>query len=105
MDNGKTVETRISRFDQVRIITTKNVAYLSAPPGTIADPKGIWSVVAIVNGNELLLAKNNVLIRIPATDVLLFVSYTLENIVKNLGRLSNGEAEEGKRIIRNEQQS
>lgn len=98
MNSGRTVEARIGRFDQVRIITTKNVTYLSAPPGTAADPRGIWSVVSIVNDNELLLAKNSILIRIPATDVLLVVSYSLENINKKLGRLSDGEAEEGKRI-------
>jgi hypothetical protein len=93
MSTGRMLETRIGRFDQVRIITTKNVTYLSAPPGTNTSPKGIWSVVSIVNGNELLLAKNSILIRIPATDVLLVVSYNLENISKSLGNLSNGQEE------------
>lgn len=91
MNNGRTIETRIGRFDQVRIITTKNVTYLSAPPGTKVDPKGIWSVVSIINSNELLLAKNNALTRIPAVDVLLVMSYNLENISESFGRLSYGQ--------------
>ena len=92
MDN--LVETRIGRFDQVRIITTKSVSYLSAPPGTNVSPQGLWSVVSIVSDNDLLLAQNSALIRIPATDVLLVAGYDVKKVTKNLGRLSRGESKE-----------
>jgi len=91
MDN--LIETRIGRFDQVRIITTKNVSYLSAPPGTNVSPQGLWSVISIVAGNELLLAQKSALIRIPAIDVLLVAGYDVRKITQNLGRLSRGESE------------
>jgi hypothetical protein len=92
MDN--LVETRIGRFDQVRLLTTKNVSYLSAPPGTQPSPQGLWSVTSVVNDKELLLAQKSVLIRIPATDVLLVAGYDINKVTKNLGRLSRGEREE-----------
>ena len=92
MDN--LIETHIGRFDQVRIITTKNVSYLSAPPGTNVSPQGLWSVISIIAGNELLLAQKSALIRIPATDVLLVAGYDVKKVTKNLGRLSRGERKE-----------
>lgn len=89
MDVGD--QLKIGRFDQVRLITTKNVSYLSAPPGTKASPQGIWSVVASVATNELLLAQNSILIRVPASDVLMVAGYDVDKITKKLGKLSNGE--------------
>ena len=95
MDN--LIKTKVARFDQVKILTTKNVTYLSAPPGSKVSPAGLWSVTAIIGENELLLAKQSALIRIPATDVLITASYSVEKITKNFGRLSCGESEKGKR--------
>lgn len=95
MDN--LIETRIGRFDQVRIITTKNVSYLSAPPGTNVSPKGLWSVVSIVGDNELLLAQKSAMVRIPATDVLLVAGYDINKLTEGLGRLSRGKDEEKSR--------
>lgn len=92
MDN--LIEQRIGRFDQVRIITTKNVSYLSAPPGTSVTPQGLWSVVSIISDVELLIAQKSALVRIPATDVLLVAGYDVKKVTKNLGRLSRGESEE-----------
>jgi len=81
---------RIERFDQVRLLTVKNVSYLSAPPNTIVTPQGIWSVAAVVGQNDLILAKDNAIIRIPATDVLVISDYDLEGLNDILGRLSDG---------------
>ncbi len=83
---------RIGRFDQVKIITTKNVSYLSAPVGTEVDPKGIWSVVAVLNNNELLCVRRNTTIRIPIMDVFKITSYDLSAITGNLGNLANGQS-------------
>ena len=79
---------RFNVFDQVQIITTKNVRYLSAPPGSIISPKGIWQVSAAVGG-ELLLVKGNVIIKIPTSDVLKIVDYDVNAIVKEFGSLSD----------------
>lgn len=94
--NNNLIKTKVARFDQVRILTTKNVTYLSAPLGSKISPQGLWSVTAIIGENELLLAKQSALIRIPATDVLVTASYSVETITKNFGRLSRGESEKGK---------
>ena len=83
---------QIGQFDQVRIVTTMNVRYLSAPPDTHIDPKGIWIVAAAVGNSELLLTKNNVTIRIPAADVLKIAEFGLNRIFNRLGRLSYGES-------------
>lgn len=92
VDNERQV--RIGRFDQVKLLTTKNVSYLSAPPETSISPQGLWSVVSIVANNELLLAQKSALIRIPAADVLLVAGYDVDELTKNLGRLSRGEGKE-----------
>ena len=78
------------RFDQVRIITTKNVHYLSAPPGTEISPKGIWQVSGAV-ADELLLIKNNIVIRIPPSDVLKVIEYDLSILTEKFGRFMNNE--------------
>lgn len=83
---------KIGRFDQVRLLTTRNVHYLSAPGISEAKPGGIWSVAAIVD-DQLLVVKNNVTIRIPATDVLKIADYGIEKITSQLGRLSRGKNE------------
>lgn len=83
----------IGRFDQVKLKSTTNVHYLSAPPGTKASPDGIWSVVSAV-AQDLLLAQNNILIRIPATDVLLIKRYNIEETINSLGSLTSGKRKE-----------
>lgn len=83
---------RIGRFDQVRIITTKNVKYLSSPSGNEIDPKGVWSVAAVLNNNELLCVKRNTTIRIPVMDVFKITSYDLSAITRTLGNLSHGQS-------------
>ena len=83
-------QNRIGRFDQVKILTTKNVKYLSSPSGSKTSPDGIWSVVAAVD-NDLLLAQKSTIVRIPSSDVLRILAYDLEAVIKNLGRLSGGK--------------
>ena len=83
--------TTFGRFDQVRLLSTKNVSYLSVPSGETASPKGIWSVVATVEDGKLLLAKNNAVIKIPASDVLKIAEYDLSELISRLGKLSHGK--------------
>lgn len=81
---------KISMFDQVRLLSTKNVSYLSNPSSAPASPKGIWSVAAAID-NELLLVKGNVVIRVPVADVLKIAEYDISRLVSQLGKLSHGE--------------
>lgn len=83
-----------ARFDIVKLLTTRNVNYLSAPPGTKVSPHGTWQVAGAV-GDDLLCVKGSATIRIPASDVLKVVGYDLEPLYKQLGRLSDGEGPEG----------
>jgi len=103
MDN--LTKAKIGRFDQVRLRTTKNVSYLSAPPGTEISPKGLWSVVSILADIDLLLARNSALIRIPIADVLLVAGYDINRMTKDLGRLSHGEEGEKGNTDRREQKT
>lgn len=83
-------QIKISRFDQVRLLSTKNIDYLSAPPGTEIDPKGFWSVAAIVK-EDLLLVRSNVVIKVPISDVLKIAGYDISRLTSRLGRLSRGK--------------
>jgi hypothetical protein len=83
MDN---ILVTFNRFDQVKLLTTKNVKYLSAPPGTNLDPRGVWQVSAAVDG-ELLLVKNNIVIKIPTSDVLKVVEYDLSKMTQQFGNM------------------
>lgn len=89
---------KFEQMDQVRLLTTRNVTYLSAPPGTKVSPHGIWQVVGAVN-DELLLVKNETVIRIPTSDVLKEEESELKQLLNNLGRLvGDGKGTEGKVI-------
>lgn len=87
-------QTEFKRFDQVQIITTRNVTYLSAPPGSKISPKGIWQVCGVVD-SQLLLAKHNAIIKIPVSDVLKIMNYDVNEFTKNFGRLLDGEGKNG----------
>jgi len=89
-------EEKIGQFDQVRLLTVKNVKYLSAPPGTKPSTHGLWSVAGIVKDNELLLTKESVTIRIPTTDVVKVVNYDINNILSILGKLSHDQGHQEK---------
>lgn len=80
----------ISRFDLVTIRTTKNVSYLSADTCEKVDPNGTWSVLAIL-GRDLLLCKKKAVIRIPASDVLLFHKYDIKSVIDSLGKPNDQE--------------
>jgi hypothetical protein len=60
----------IEQFDRVKLKTTKHIEYLSADPGVMPTPHGIWRVVGIL-ANTLLIAKKeaNALCRVPVSDV------------------------------------
>jgi hypothetical protein len=77
-------------FDQVRLSTTRNITYLSAPTGTKIEPHGIWSVSGAFEDGTLLCVKNNAVVRVPASDVFRVFSYDISKITEKLGRLTDG---------------
>ena len=83
---------KIGRFDQVMILTTKNIDYLSAPPDTKVSPRGVWSVVGAVS-DKLMLAKNTILIKIPPSDVKLIAKHDSDK----LANLMEGLLQDGKK--------
>lgn len=91
MDN---IGTKFTRFDQVRIVTARNVTYLSATPGSVTSPKGIWQVAGAIN-DDLLLVKGNATIKIPAADVLKVVEYNINHVTDQLKKLlDNGQTKQ-----------
>lgn len=75
-----------ARFDQVTLVTTRNVSYLSASPEESPDPQGIWSVAGAI-GQDLLLTKKQTVIRIPASDVRLVIRYDPAAVLNKLEEL------------------
>lgn len=67
--------------DIVRLTNEKRVKYVSGPKGRPATPKGDWIVVGSI-GADLLLAKDNTVIRIPAVDVALVAAYRMDKFLK-----------------------
>lgn len=55
-------------LDLVQIRTTKNIKYLSAPPGQSVTPSGVWTIACAIQ-NDLLLTKDNAVVRVPSIDV------------------------------------
>ena len=82
---------KIGIFDQVKLLSTKKVSYLSAPPGVETSPHGVWIVSALLPGANLLLTKDNVVIKIPVTDVLKVADYDLAGMTAIFGKLSQGK--------------
>ena len=90
-------EVQFKQLDRVQLRTTKNITYLSAPPGSIASPQGAWSVVCVVGASELMLAKDTTMIRVPVADVLKIADHNLNDLNAVLGRLTDGRREKRKR--------
>ncbi len=71
----------IKRFDIVRLLRQDNVDWVSGPPGRAATPDGNWIVVAGIDNNKFLLAKEETIIRIPTVDVFKVASYDISEVI------------------------
>jgi hypothetical protein len=78
----------ISRFDQVSLITTKNVTYVSTESPEMPTSGGAWTVVALI-GTDLILTKDMTVIRLPSKDVLKIADYdkSMKQVFSFLGDL------------------
>lgn len=74
----------IKRFDLVKLRTTENVHWMSGPAGRPASTQSIWSVVAGVEGDKLMLSSDQTLIIIPVVDVIKVGDYDLEHTLSYL---------------------
>ena len=86
----------ISRFDQVSLITTKNVSYISTESIEPPTPDGAWTVVALI-GTDLVVQKDLTVIRLPSKDVLKIMDYNkaMKQVFSFLGDLlSHGKRKE-----------
>lgn len=63
----------LKQLDNVQIITTKRIKWLSTPPGVKASPHGVWSVVCIVNKTDALVCKRGIMCRVPLQDLRVYI--------------------------------
>jgi hypothetical protein len=81
----------MKRFDLVVLKTIKNVKWMSGPAGRPARPKGNWVVVCGVEGDKLLIAKDETVIKIPAADVMLVGSYDTQMTIEAIKKVKTLE--------------
>ena len=77
----------IKRFDLVTIKTTRNITFLSGPATRPADPRGNWVVYAGTDDGEIILARKETIIRIPAADVVRVAEYGLEHAFESIKKI------------------
>jgi len=77
-------------LDTVYITSTKGVTFLSAPPNTKVDPKGLWTIAANM-GDNVLITKGEMVVLIPKSDVLKAQESHLDAIMDYLKGTSNGK--------------
>ena len=83
--------SNIKRFDIVMIRTIEHVKWLSGPASRPAKPQGRWSVVAGIGGNddEVLIAKDQTLCKIPISDVVKVADYGPEHALESIKKVRN----------------
>lgn len=91
---------KLSRFDRVKLLTIKNLCYISCEgdPSQISTG-GIWIVLGLVQ-DSILLGKGSTLIRLPTQDVLKVFDYedTMKSLYDTLGRVyESGQGQEDDR--------
>jgi len=74
----------IKRYDIVRLTRFDRVGWVSGPASRPATPRGNWIVVAGVEGDKFLLAKDETLIKIPIEDVFKVADYDLNEIITTI---------------------
>ena len=74
----------LKQFDVVTVIRTDRAIWLSTPGNSFA---GSWSVVHIF-GDELVVFRAGMLLRIPLTDVQQLASYSLEGVLDAIRSVS-----------------
>jgi hypothetical protein len=73
----------LKQFDVIQILTTKRVRFVSGPPGHATNPHGSWSVVGFM-GQDVLIAKDSTIVRVPVGDVRKIANYDMGGIKRQL---------------------
>ena len=71
------------QLDIVQILTTRGIKFLSGPEGQATTPQGNWSIVGFV-GSEVILSKENTLVKVPLSDIRKVASYSVEGFMEQL---------------------
>jgi len=83
----------IRQFDKIKLRTTKNIRYLSAPPNEMPSPHGIWTVVANIN-KDLLICKGDAICRVPVSDVVIAGRSEIDRILERIdGKKAKAKSE------------
>jgi hypothetical protein len=73
----------LNATDIIQLVTTKNVYYISAPPGKVVSPQGNWIVTGFVE-RDVIAAKEGTIIRVPVRDVRRVARYSMEELFRQL---------------------
>jgi len=73
----------LKQFDKIRLKTTRNIEYLVAPPNTMPNPHGVWSIVGNI-GYELLVCKEGAMCKVPVSDVVPAGSSMANNLMESM---------------------
>ena len=84
------------QLDQVVILKTSSIRWMSAPKGNATTPDGIWTVIGVVD-TDLVISKDTTIIRIPYTDAKVVASYSLEIVKKKIGEMNGYQEAKQKR--------
>lgn len=68
-----------NQFDIVQIITSRNIKFLSAPPGTKVMPHGNWSIVGFVE-RDVIITKNKAIVKVPIADIKMIAQYNINKL-------------------------
>jgi len=77
----------LKQLDIVQLTDEKKVTYVSGPSGRPACPKGEWSVVGFIN-DEVVLAKQNTIIKVLVRYVRKIASYDLQDVLSAIDNTS-----------------
>ena len=75
-------------FDTVYILSTKEVTWLSGPPGKPATPNGYWYIVAIRGDGKIVLSKDETVIVTDMMNIRKVGSYDLDKVFKKLENIT-----------------
>lgn len=77
----------LNATDIIQLITTRNVYYISAPPGKVVNPQGNWIVTGFVD-RDVIAAKEGTIIRVPLKDVRRVARYSMDELFSQLKKAS-----------------
>lgn len=79
---------KLKQLDQVTITTTTNVGWMSAPPGQVTNPKGVWVVVGILE-DHVIVQKEQTLAKVPIIDVVKVAEYNIHQPLQKIKELTH----------------